>query len=156
MGSQDDERSRWVTRWTSTKTREAAMKSVVVYAEPFWRTRGWSGFAVSQLGPLVEIHDASPPDGGLGALFGFWAAGHPLRAAPRAEFVAACSERVAGGGLCVLAMDTELFGHWWHEGPAFLAAFVAEAARAGLQLAHLDNALRIQLIGYLHDWILRK
>ena len=58
-----------------------------------------------------------------------------------AEFVAACSERVAGGGLCVLAMDTELFGHWWHEGPAFLAAFVAEAARAGLQLAHLDNAL---------------
>ena len=66
-----------------------AMKSVVVYAEPFWRAQGWSGFAVSQLGPLVEIHDASPPDGRLGALFGFFAAGHPLRAAPG---------RAAGGG----------------------------------------------------------
>ena len=58
-----------------------AMKSVVVYAEPFWRARGWSGYAGSQLGPLVEIHDASPPAGPLGALFGFFAAPHPLRQA---------------------------------------------------------------------------
>lgn len=72
-----------------------AMKSVAVYAEPFWRARGWSGFAVSQRGPLVEIHDASPPDGGLGALFGFFAAGHPLRAAPRAERQAAVLAQLA-------------------------------------------------------------
>ena len=61
-----------------------AMKSVAVYAEPFWRAAGWSGFAVSQVGPLGEIHDASPADGPLGALFGFFEAGHPLRAAAAA------------------------------------------------------------------------
>ena len=72
-----------------------AMKSVVVYTEPFWRAQGWSGFAVSQQGPLVEIHDASPIEGGLGALFGFFAAGHPLRAAPPAERQAAVLAQLA-------------------------------------------------------------
>lgn len=72
-----------------------AMKSVVVYAEPFWRHLGWSGFAVSQLGPLVEIHDASPPASRLGALFGFFAAGHPLRAAPKAVRQAAVVAQLA-------------------------------------------------------------
>lgn len=66
-----------------------AMKSVVVYAEPFWRAQGWSGFAVSQPGPLTEIHDASPLAGGTGALFGFFGAPHPLRAASAAERQAA-------------------------------------------------------------------
>ena len=59
-----------------------ALKTVVVYAEPFWRAKGWSGYANSQHGPLVEIHDASPPSSPLGALFGFFAAPHPLRQAP--------------------------------------------------------------------------
>ncbi len=72
-----------------------AMKSVVVYAEPFWRRQGWSGFAVSQVGPLVEIHDASSPNGDLGALFGFFAASHPLRAAPRAVREAAVLAQLA-------------------------------------------------------------
>ncbi|QJX47726.1 NAD(P)-binding protein [Hymenobacter taeanensis] len=58
-----------------------AMKSIVVYAEPFWRQQGWSGFGVSQLGPLSEIHDASPLVGNTGALFGFFGAPHPLRTA---------------------------------------------------------------------------
>lgn len=76
-----------------------AMKSVAVYAEPFWRAAGWSGFAVSQLGPLVEIHDASPTEGRLGALFGFFAPEHPLRAAP-----------VAARQAAVLAQLARLFG----------------------------------------------
>jgi 1,4-alpha-glucan branching enzyme len=55
-----------------------------------------------------------------------WAVdGHPYdpdrgRAQARADavhFVARVSERVARGGLCVCALDTELLGHWWHEGP---------------------------------------
>jgi monoamine oxidase len=66
-----------------------SMKSLAVYTEPFWRAQGWSGFAVSQRGPLVEIHDASPVEGKPGALFGFFAAEHPLRAAPAAERQAA-------------------------------------------------------------------
>ncbi|MBT2556847.1 FAD-dependent oxidoreductase [Hymenobacter sp. ISL-91] len=61
-----------------------SMKSLVTYETPFWRDQGWSGFAVSQQGPLTEIHDASPPEGRLGVLFGFFAAPHPLRSAPLA------------------------------------------------------------------------
>jgi monoamine oxidase len=45
-------------------------KYLAVYAEPFWRGRGLSGAARSQVGPMVEIHDASSP-GGRAALFGF-------------------------------------------------------------------------------------
>ncbi len=46
-------------------------KAVAVYARPFWRQAGLSGDAMSQHGPLVEIHDASPDVGGPYALFGF-------------------------------------------------------------------------------------
>ena len=49
----------------------AHAKFVAVYPTPFWRAEGLSGDASSRRGPMVEIHDASPDDGGLGALFGF-------------------------------------------------------------------------------------
>lgn len=45
-------------------------KCIVTYAHPFWRDRGFSGFASSHLGPLGEVHDASTPI--KGALFGFY------------------------------------------------------------------------------------
>ena len=56
-------------------------------------------------------------------------------------FAARCAERVRDGGLCTLAFDTELFGHHWHEGPVFLAAFVEACADLGVPLAGLDDAL---------------
>ena len=46
-------------------------KFVAVYQEPFWKNNGFSGDGFSQLGPLVEIHDASPRTGGPYSLFGF-------------------------------------------------------------------------------------
>ncbi|WP_366988547.1 FAD-dependent oxidoreductase [Bacillus thuringiensis] len=46
-------------------------KAVAIYEHPFWRDSGLSGFASSWVGPLQEIHDASP-DTGSGALFGFF------------------------------------------------------------------------------------
>ncbi|WP_271952724.1 flavin monoamine oxidase family protein [Ruegeria faecimaris] len=46
-------------------------KAVAVYDKPFWRKQGLSGDAMSRKGPMVEIHDASPPEGGPYALFGF-------------------------------------------------------------------------------------
>ena len=46
-------------------------KAVAVFDAPIWRNAGLSGDAVSQRGPLVEIHDASPQEGGPFALFGF-------------------------------------------------------------------------------------
>jgi 1,4-alpha-glucan branching enzyme len=46
-----------------------------------------------------------------------------------------------GGGLAVFAVDTELLGHWWYEGVAWLAAVVEECSRQGLELLRLDDAL---------------
>ncbi|WP_085507322.1 flavin monoamine oxidase family protein [Thalassobacillus devorans] len=46
-------------------------KAIAVYDHPFWRESGLSGFATSWVGPLQEIHDASP-ERGAGALFGFF------------------------------------------------------------------------------------
>ncbi len=57
------------------------------------------------------------------------------------DFVARMRERVADGGLAVCALDTELIGDWWHEGPLWLAAVVDECARQGLRLTCLDDAL---------------
>lgn len=48
----------------------AHAKFFALYDKPFWRKNGLSGYANSQIGPLVEIHDASAEDGHA-ALFGF-------------------------------------------------------------------------------------
>ncbi len=60
-----------------------------------------------------------------------------------ADFVSRTRARLAraGGGLAVCAVDTELLGHWWYEGPRWLAAVLAEAGAQGLRLARLDDAL---------------
>ncbi len=70
----------------------------------------------------------------------------PARAAAAArrdaaDFVTRTRARVAGGGLAVCAVDTELLGDWWHEGPLWLAAVIEEAGRQGLALAPLDDAV---------------
>lgn len=57
------------------------------------------------------------------------------------DFVARARERVAGGGLAVCAIDTELLGHWWYEGVWWLREVVRVCARDGLDLVHLDDAL---------------
>lgn len=56
------------------------------------------------------------------------------------DFVGIARSRVAAGGLCVCALDTELLGHWWYEGVAWLAAVVDEADRQDLALTALDEA----------------
>ena len=61
--------------------------------------------------------------------------------ADAAEFVSHVRRRVAGGGVCVCALDTELLGHWWYEGVHWLAAVLEESARQGLMLTTLDDAL---------------
>jgi 1,4-alpha-glucan branching enzyme len=65
-----------------------------------------------------------------------------------ADFVSRTRERLQrdgaglpGGGLAVCALDTELLGHWWYEGIAWLEAVVRECARQGLELVRLDDAL---------------
>jgi len=48
-----------------------SVKVVASYDEPFWRTEGFAGAAMSRRGPLAEIHDMSGPGGEPAALFGF-------------------------------------------------------------------------------------
>lgn len=43
-------------------------------------------------------------------------------------------------GLVVVAYDTELFGHWWREGPAFLEQVLRRLPERGVRLATLDEA----------------
>jgi 1,4-alpha-glucan branching enzyme len=57
------------------------------------------------------------------------------------DFVRRVQDRVAGGGVCVCALDTELLGHWWYEGVHWLRAVIEEAARQDLALTTLDDAL---------------
>jgi 1,4-alpha-glucan branching enzyme len=61
--------------------------------------------------------------------------------ADAAEFVDRVRRRVAGGGVCVCALDTELLGHWWYEGVQWLRAVFEESERRGLALTTLDEAL---------------
>jgi len=63
-------------------------------------------------------------------------------------FVARVKRRLGEGrrtwrqpSLCVCALDTELLGHWWHEGVAWLDAVIDEARAQGVALARLDDAL---------------
>ncbi len=49
--------------------------------------------------------------------------------------------REGSAGLVVAAYDTELFGHWWHEGPAFLERVLRELPKAGVRLTTLDRAV---------------
>jgi 1,4-alpha-glucan branching enzyme len=76
------------------------------------------------------------------------AAAHARAREHAAHFVARVVERAdefrAARGrpaLVVCALDTELLGHWWYEGPAWLDAVIAEAGRRGLALAALPEAL---------------
>jgi 1,4-alpha-glucan branching enzyme len=64
------------------------------------------------------------------------------------EFVGAVRRRLAAfaaergrPGLCVFAVDTELLGDWWAEGPDWLAAVGRVAAADGVELVTLPEAL---------------
>jgi 1,4-alpha-glucan branching enzyme len=53
----------------------------------------------------------------------------------------ACRAKLGRAPLLVCALDTELLGHWWYEGTAWLEAVLGEAGEQGLPLAPLDEAL---------------
>ena len=46
-----------------------------------------------------------------------------------------------GNGLVVVAYDTELFGHWWHEGPLFLERVLRLLPEAGVRVTTLRGAI---------------
>lgn len=54
-------------------------------------------------------------------------------------------DRTGDRGLMVFACDTELLGHWWAEGPDWLAAVLDGAAARGIRLTTLgDAAARVE------------
>jgi 1,4-alpha-glucan branching enzyme len=85
------------------------------------------------------IHDLRPWDN----------AGDPYRhadalALTRAharDFVARAKARLVDGGLLCCALDTELLGHWWYEGPAWLAGVLEQAQAQGLELVTVSEGL---------------
>jgi 1,4-alpha-glucan branching enzyme len=104
----------------------------------------WSDAGYPAHGAYRDYHHRSPRDHHPWANDG--SVYDPARAAARAradaaDFVARVRERVADGGLAVCALDTELLGHWWHEGPLWLEAVVDAAARDGLSIVAVDDAL---------------
>jgi 1,4-alpha-glucan branching enzyme len=63
------------------------------------------------------------------------------------EFAVSAAERLAQyrdergrDGLIVFAIDTELLGHWWWEGPAWLESVIASAEGQGVELVTLSEA----------------
>jgi 1,4-alpha-glucan branching enzyme len=69
------------------------------------------------------------------------AAGAEQARAHARDFAAAAGRRLADGGLAVCALDTELLGHFWHEGVDWLAAVIEACEEAGVALVPLDAAL---------------
>ncbi len=72
------------------------------------------------------------------------------------SFVAAVRARLVGGrsrtegpGVVVAAFDTELFGHWWHEGPQFLEHVLRRLPDAGVRAATLRTV--VAEIGPMHQ-----
>lgn len=58
-------------QWRAVPTWMAGhAKTIMVFEKPIWKTLGFNGFAFSQTGPLMEIHDASTEH--CHALFGFF------------------------------------------------------------------------------------
>jgi 1,4-alpha-glucan branching enzyme len=64
-----------------------------------------------------------------------------LRDANEASGTGGSGSALPGGGVVVCALDTELLGHWWYEGIAWLRAVVEECSRQGLELVRVDDAL---------------
>jgi 1,4-alpha-glucan branching enzyme len=59
------------------------------------------------------------------------------------DFVGHAARRLERGGLLCCALDTELLGHWWYEGLAWLGAVLDEAERQGVRLATVSEGIEL-------------
>lgn len=76
-------------------------KCMAVYPRPFWRDKGLTGQATSDIGPVRTTFDNSPPDGTPGVLLAFLEGDHARRAglldpAERRRQVVGCLVRFFG------------------------------------------------------------
>jgi 1,4-alpha-glucan branching enzyme len=112
----------------------------------------WSDQGYPSDGAYLEYHRLSPNGIRLWSISG--RPYDPAAAAKRAtehaaSFLAAVRDRLerhrkergGGRGLCVFAIDTELLGHWWAEGPIWLREVLRGAELDGVRLLTLPQAL---------------
>ena len=59
------------------------------------------------------------------------------------DFVARAAERLEHGGLLCCALDTELLGHWWYEGQAWLSAVLEEAQSQRVRLVTVSEGIEL-------------
>ncbi|MCV7408526.1 1,4-alpha-glucan branching protein [Mycobacterium florentinum] len=57
------------------------------------------------------------------------------------------SERIGRPAHVIAAFDTELFGHWWYEGPTWLARVLRALPAAGVRVGTLSDALSGGFVG---------
>jgi 1,4-alpha-glucan branching enzyme len=111
----------------------------------------WSEDGYPSDGSYLEYHRLSANGMRLWSISGapFDPAAAAKRAAEHAaSFLAAVRDRLdrhrvdrGRRGLCVFAIDTELLGHWWAEGPIWLGEVLKGAALDGVRLLTLPQAL---------------
>lgn len=103
-------------------------KILALYDRPYWREAGLSGDAMSQLGPMVEIHDASPNEGGPFALFGFVGIPAHIRAAHKDEMLQLAKEQLGRlFGTQMLEPEHIFLQDWAEEAFTAVAADLAPA-----------------------------
>ena len=59
------------------------------------------------------------------------------------DFVARVADRLRHGGLVCCALDTELLGHWWYEGQAWLRAVLEEAESQDVRLVTVSEGIEL-------------
>jgi 1,4-alpha-glucan branching enzyme len=59
------------------------------------------------------------------------------------DFVTRVAARLEHGGLLCCALDTELLGHWWYEGQAWLSAVLDEAEAQGVRLVTVSEGIEL-------------
>jgi 1,4-alpha-glucan branching enzyme len=57
------------------------------------------------------------------------------------------SERIGRPAHVIAAFDTELFGHWWYEGPVWLERVLRALPAAGIRVGTLSDALADGFVG---------
>lgn len=118
------------------------IKFVLAYDRPFWRDKGFSGQAVSDVGPISPVFDACAPGHDAGLLVGFFEADHAgktsaLSRDERRTLAAGCIKRWYGDA----APDpVDYVEHDWTADPWSRGCYVG-LAQPGL-LTELGPALR--------------
>jgi 1,4-alpha-glucan branching enzyme len=87
------------------------------------------------------VHDLKPWDN-AGRPYDRGAA-HALARRHARDFVSRVAQRLERGGLLCCALDTELLGHWWYEGQAWLRAVLEEADSQGVRLVTVSEGIEL-------------